>query len=204
MKMLRYHDITKSDMKNGSGLRTVLWVAGCNHHCKGCQNPITWDPEGGLLFDAEAEKELFDELDKDYCSGLTLSGGDPLYPDNRFAIALLLEKFRDRYGYAGDKTVWIYTGYTMDELKNQMYDDAELWRIMYDADVIVDGPYIEEQRDTSRYWVGSDNQIIWICDGIKPDLALPIGYVPRYIPQPKEYLKSLSEEQHEKEKGCDC
>ena len=202
MKMLRYHDITKSDLKNGSGLRTVLWVAGCNHHCKGCQNPLTWDPEGGLLFDAEAEKELFDELDKDYCSGLTLSGGDPLYPDNRFAVAMLIHKFRNRYGYLSGKDIWIYTGYTMNELIKEATegDDEDLRFILNFGDVIVDGPYIEEQRDTSRYWVGSDNQIIWTID----EHLRFTGDFARYIPQPKEYLKSLSEEQHEKEKGCDC
>lgn len=202
MKMLRYHDITKSDIKNGSGLRTVLWVAGCNHHCKGCQNPITWDPEGGLLFDAEAEKELFDELDKDYCSGLTLSGGDPLYPDNRFAVAMLIRKFRNRYGYRKGKDIWIYTGYTMNELIKEATEgnDENLRFILNFGDVIVDGPYIEGLRDTSRYWVGSDNQVIWKVDH---DLRFTDGCI-RYIPQPKEYVKSLSDEQHEKEKGCDC
>ena len=70
-------------MLNGDGLRTVLWVSGCIHHCKGCQNPVTWDPEDGLLFDIHAEIELFNKLKPDYISGVTFSGGDPLYPDNR-------------------------------------------------------------------------------------------------------------------------
>ena len=63
---MNYHNITHDDMQNGEGLRTVLWVAGCSHHCKGCQNPSTWDPEGGIPFDDEAFNELFDALDKDY------------------------------------------------------------------------------------------------------------------------------------------
>lgn len=193
MKILKYHDITKSDMKNGPGLRTVLWVSGCNHYCEGCQNPLTWDPEGGLIFDEEAENELFESLDEDYCSGLTLSGGDPLYPDNRFAVLLLVDKFRKRYGYER-KTIWIYTGYTMKELLNEVDEgDEVLWSIMTKTNVIVDGPYIEEQKDTSRYWVGSDNQVIWENEGFD-----------YYIPLPKEYMKSLSDEQHEKERGCDC
>ena len=63
---MRYHNITKDDMLNGDGLRVVLWVAGCNHCCKECQNPITWDPEGGVLFDEKAKQELFQELEKSY------------------------------------------------------------------------------------------------------------------------------------------
>ena len=72
---MRYHNITKDDMLNGDGLRVVLWVAGCSHCCKDCQNPLTWDPAGGLLFDAAAKEELFEQLDKSYISGITFSGG---------------------------------------------------------------------------------------------------------------------------------
>ena len=73
---MRYHNITKDDMLNGDGLRAVLWLAGCEHHCKGCQNPITWDPKGGIEFDEAAKAELFELLEKDYISGITFSGGD--------------------------------------------------------------------------------------------------------------------------------
>ena len=79
---MRYHDITKDDMLNGDGLRVVLWVAGCSHHCRGCQNPITWDPEGGVLFDESAKQEIFEQLDKPYIEGITFSGGDPLHEKN--------------------------------------------------------------------------------------------------------------------------
>ena len=68
---MRYHNITKDDMLNGDGLRVVLWVAGCVIHCKGCQNPITWDPNGGIPFDDAAKAEIFEQLDKDYISGIT-------------------------------------------------------------------------------------------------------------------------------------
>ena len=73
---MRYHNITKDDMLNGDGLRVVLWVAGCSHCCKECHNPITWDPNGGLDFDQAAKEEIFEELSKDYISGITFSGGD--------------------------------------------------------------------------------------------------------------------------------
>ena len=71
---MRYHNITKADMLNGEGLRVVLWLAGCSHHCHACQNPITWDANDGLIFDEAAKKEIFDELEKDWCSGITFSG----------------------------------------------------------------------------------------------------------------------------------
>ena len=80
---MQYHNITKDDMLNGDGLRVVLWVAGCGHACPGCHNPITWDENGGLPFDEAAKEEIFTELAKDYVSGVTFSGGDPLYPANR-------------------------------------------------------------------------------------------------------------------------
>lgn len=76
---MRYHNITKDDMLNGEGLRTVLWVAGCSHNCPQCHNPVTWDINGGLAFDEAAKEELFEELKKDYISGVTFSGGDPLH-----------------------------------------------------------------------------------------------------------------------------
>lgn len=86
---MRYHNITKDDMLNGDGLRVVLWVAGCNHCCPECQNPVTWDPNGGLPFGEAERKEIFAELDKDYVSGITFSGGDPLHPANITEVTAL-------------------------------------------------------------------------------------------------------------------
>ena len=94
---MRYHNITKDDMLNGDGLRVVLWVAGCNHHCKECQNPITWDVNGGLEFGDNEKKEIFDELDKSYVSGITFSGGDPLHPSNRDCVLELAKEIRKKY-----------------------------------------------------------------------------------------------------------
>lgn len=110
---MRYHNITKDDMLNGEGLRTVLWVAGCSHNCPGCHNPVTWDVRGGLPFDEAAKEELFAELEKDYISGVTFSGGDPLHPANREDIARLAEEIRGRYP---NKTIWLYTGYDWEQI----------------------------------------------------------------------------------------
>ena len=94
---MRYHNITKDDMLNGDGLRVVLWVAGCTHCCQDCQNPVTWDIRGGLPFDQAAREEIFAELEKDYISGITLSGGDPLHPANRQDVAELVGEIRRTY-----------------------------------------------------------------------------------------------------------
>lgn len=144
---MRYHNITKDDMLNGDGLRAVLWMAGCSHFCKQCQNPVTWDPDGGLLFDEAAKAELFEVLGRDYISGITLSGGDPLYIASRISLLELLKEIRSKFP---SKTVWLYTGYLWEEIK-----DLEL--ISY-VDVLVDGEFIYEQRDPSLKWKGSANQ----------------------------------------------
>ena len=92
---MRYHDITHDDMKNGDGLRVVLWVAGCSHNCPECHNPITWDPEGGLPFDAKAEEEVFEQLSKDYISGITFSGGDPFHAANIAGVRDLAKRIKE-------------------------------------------------------------------------------------------------------------
>lgn len=144
---MRYHNITKDDMLNGDGLRAVLWVAGCGHACPGCHNPVTWDAKGGLAFDDAAKAELFDELKKDYISGVTLSGGDPLFQGNRDDILSLCRELRQRFP---DKTIWLYTGYEWEDVC-----DLPVMRLV---DVVVDGPYIEAMRDTKLLWRGSENQ----------------------------------------------
>lgn len=147
---MNYHNITKDDMKNGDGLRVVLWVAGCSHHCPNCQNPVTWDPDDGILFDKNARKELLDIISQDYISGITFSGGDPLFESNREEVYELIEYIKSVHP---NKTVWLYTGYTFNDLKKFVPIG-----ILNKIDVIVDGPYIEKFRDTSLKWRGSSNQ----------------------------------------------
>lgn len=144
---MRYHNITKDDMLNGDGLRVVLWVAGCSHGCKDCQNPITWDPQGGLLFTEEEKKEIFQELDKAYISGITFSGGDPLHPANIREVTALAREIRQRYP---EKTIWLYTGYLWKEIV-----DLEIVNYL---DVVVDGKFISAQKDITLPWRGSSNQ----------------------------------------------
>ena len=144
---MRYHNITTDDMLNGDGLRTVLWVSGCEHHCPECQNPITWDPECGLEFDEKAEKELFAALDKPYISGVTFSGGDPLHWQNRKETGELIEEIHEKFP---EKTIWLYTGFLWEDIKELPF--------LKHVDVLVDGPFIEAEKDVTLHWKGSANQ----------------------------------------------
>ena len=144
---MRYHNITKDDMLNGDGLRVVLWTAGCSHCCPNCQNPVTWDPDGGLPFDEAAKEELFDELRKNYISGVTFSGGDPLYLGTRADLLDLIKEIKEKFP---SKTMWLYTGYLWEEVKN-------LELVSY-LDVLVDGEFIYDQLDVTLKWKGSANQ----------------------------------------------
>lgn len=144
---MRYHNITKDDMLNGDGLRVVLWVAGCEHNCPNCQNPVTWDIMGGLEFDAAAKEELFSELNKPYISGITFSGGDPLHPQNRDEVGKLIGEYKEKFP---DKTIWLYTGYEWHEIKDLPF--------IKNIDILVDGKYIDALRDVNLPWRGSSNQ----------------------------------------------
>ena len=144
---MNYHNIVKDDMLNGDGLRVTLFVAGCNHNCYNCHNLETFDPNGGIPFDDDALQEIYNELSKDYVSGITLTGGDPLYIGNRDTVTELLMNIKSKFT---DKTVWLYTGYVYEEI-------SDLEVIKY-VDVLVDGPYVDELRDTTLRWRGSSNQ----------------------------------------------
>lgn len=154
---MRYHNITKADMLNGEGLRVVLWVSGCSHHCHACQNVITWDANDGLIFDDDAKKEIFDELNKDWCDGITLSGGDPLFLKNRKDISSLVREIREEFPL---KTIWLYTGYTFEELMKEKKTDEDLGTILNNIDVLLDGKFVLKLASEKIHYVGSSNQCI--------------------------------------------
>jgi len=158
-------------MLNGDGLRVVLWVAGCSHCCKECQNPITWDPNGGLLFDEAAKQEIFEQLDKTYISGITFSGGDPLHAANRLEVRNLIEEIKQRYP---DKTIWMYTG--------DLWEHVLHYPVMKNVDVLVDGEFIAEQKDIKLLWKGSKNQrVIDVQRTLaQTDPTIPILHAPDY------------------------
>ena len=159
--------ISKDDMNNGDGLRVVEWLAGCAHNCEGCQNAWTQDPERGMDIDDEQEIPIWEQLKQPYISGLTLSGGDPLYVANRKYSADIAKRVKERYP---NKTVYLYTGYRM-EFKNgePIFTDHEIdesfsWNGIEYIDVIIDGRFdINTRRGdieagTLVRWRGSSNQ----------------------------------------------
>ena len=183
---MNYIMIRTDDMLNGSGLRVVLFCTACDHYCHNCHNPETWQASNGHLFDSKAKQEIFKELDKDYISGITLSGGDPLNVNNVSEIFDLILEIKDKYP---NKTIWLYTGFVWEEImsdeaelkhaKNELLN-AEKWRklmhydvndftykesifnlrkqIISKCDVVVDGKFIEEKSDVNYPWAGSTNQ----------------------------------------------
>lgn len=176
---MNYHNITYPDMNNGDGLRVVLWLSGCSHHCKGCQNPQTWNSDSGIIFDEVAKNELFEELGKDYISGLTLTGGDPLNSKNLDGVLSIINTFRQKFG--ASKTIWLYSGYTwediwsdsniVDEETLKVYEENKKRRaIIMLSNVFVDGRYVEDKRDITLKWRGSSNQrVIDIQKSIEQD-----------------------------------
>ena len=144
---MNYYSITKDDMVNGDGLRVVLWVAGCDHCCDGCHNSYTWNKKGGVKFDDAAKKEIFDELDKDYIQGITFSGGDPLFCENRDTVLAFVKEVSEKYP---NKDIWLYTGFKWEEIKN--LPNINL------IDVLIDGEFIRALHDPKLKWKGSSNQ----------------------------------------------
>lgn len=147
---MNFHDIKHDDMTNGDGIRVTLFVSGCDHHCENCQNKETWNYNSGMPFSFCAQRELEVELSKDYISGITFSGGDPLSITNAPYVAELMRWVRKAFP---TKTIWCYTGYKIDELTT--FHQKSALRM---TDVLVDGEYIEELRDVELKWRGSKNQ----------------------------------------------
>ena len=144
---MNYHNIKHCDMLNGEGLRVVLFVSGCDRHCPGCQNPQTWDKNSGITFGPEEVAEIFGDLAEDYCTGLTLVGGEPLMPYNRDELTNLCQSVKEKFP---NKTIWCYTGFRFEEVKDLP--------IMKYIDVLLDGPFVQELLDEKTHWVGSSNQ----------------------------------------------
>ena len=158
---MNYHKIEKTSVANGTGIRVVLWCSGCRIGCKNCHNPETWDFNSGNMFDIKAKQELFDALNKPYIKGITFSGGHPLEYENLPDVYDLIKEIRTKFP---DKDVWLYTGYTLsindfDTTADICFDNGLLKNyILAMCDVVVDGPYIEAQRDITLKFRGSKNQ----------------------------------------------
>lgn len=171
---MNYATIKYCDIANGEGVRTSLFVSGCPHHCAGCFNEIAWDYNYGDTYDDEIHDKILDSLNYPYITGLSILGGEPLCFNNIYRVSKLVKECRKRYG--NSKDIWIYSGYTLEELKDQ-YEKGQsiFFRICYNIiinniDVLVDGRFVEDLKDISLKFRGSSNQrIINMKETIKSD-----------------------------------
>ncbi len=156
---MNYGEIKKCDIANGIGVRVSLFVSGCTHHCKNCFNPETWDFSYGNDFTHDVEDSIIKELSPSYITGLTVLGGEPFEPANQQALLPFLKRVKK---LLPNKTIWVYTGYKMDDellapsRARCKYTDEMLSLI----DVLVDGEFVEELKDISLRFRGSSNQRI--------------------------------------------
>lgn len=172
---MNYLKIEHEDVCNGTGLRVVLWLSGCSHHCYNCQNPQTWNPDSGIPFDESAKQEIFNELSKDYISGITFSGGDPLHENNLDEVLKLVHEIRISFP---TKTIWLYTGFTWNQIMHPIVTDdinperdkilEKRKKIISSCNILIDGEYIDKQKDLTLKWRGSKNQN---CIDVKQSLA---------------------------------
>lgn len=143
-------EIKQCDIANGPGVRVSLFVSGCTHHCKGCFQPETWNFNAGKPFDPTTQMTLLQMLGPDHIAGLSLLGGEPMEKENRAALLPFLLRVRDVYP---EKTVWCYSGYTIEELIDSGAED-----ILGLIDVLVDGEFVEEKKNIRLPFRGSENQ----------------------------------------------
>ena len=156
---MNYANIKKYDVANGVGVRVSLFVSGCTHKCKGCFNAEAWDFSYGKPYTEETEKEILQALSHEYIAGLSLLGGEPFEPCNQRVLVTLLRKFRDTYP---KKTVWCYSGYTLDrDLVAGGKAHCEVTDEMLSMlDILVDGEFVESLKDLKLRFRGSSNQRI--------------------------------------------
>lgn len=146
---MNYASINKTDVANGPGVRVSIFVSGCRNHCEGCFNKNAWDFDYGIEFTQDTVAEILSALNHDYIAGLTILGGEPFEEENLPTVRKLCELVKELYP---DKSIWVYTGF--------LYEDMADARIMKSVDVLVDGPFIQSQKDLTLSFRGSKNQRI--------------------------------------------
>ena len=156
---MNYADIKEVDVANGLGVRTSVFVSGCNHRCKGCFNSEAWDFNYGQPFTDETVDEIVEALDKDYIEGFSLLGGEPFEPENQAGIYKILSAIKEKLP---NKTVWCYTGFDYEkQLIAGLVGDSELTlKCLRLIDVLVDGKFVEELKSPALLFRGSSNQRI--------------------------------------------
>jgi anaerobic ribonucleoside-triphosphate reductase activating protein len=160
MDRIRVLKIVEQTMADGPGFRTAIYCAGCLHHCKGCHNPQSWAMDGGEWMEID---DIMKVIKADSMSNVTFSGGDPFYQVEGFTA--LAKRIKEETS----KTIWCWTGFTIEEIRA----DERLAQLLPWIDVLVDGPFILEQRDTQLLFRGSPNQRIIYLHGDPPDDTAP-------------------------------
>lgn len=154
---MNYCQIKKWDIANGPGVRVSLFVSGCDHHCKGCFQPETWDYTYGKKYTDKTEKYVLNLLSSENIQGLSLLGGDPFCGDNPNNLVNLVKETKNL-----GKDIWCYTGYKFEELLK--FNNPSINKLISMIDVIVDGKYVEELKNISLQFRGSSNQRIILCN----------------------------------------
>ena len=160
MDRIRVLKIVEQTMADGPGFRTAIYCAGCLHHCKGWHNPQSWAMDGGEWMEID---DIMKVIKADSMSNVTFSGGDPFYQVEGFTA--LAKRIKEETS----KTIWCWTGFTIEEIRA----DERLAQLLPWIDVLVDGPFILEQRDTQLLFRGSPNQRIIYLHGDPPDDTAP-------------------------------
>lgn len=154
-----FGNIKECDIANGEGVRTTLFVSGCTHHCPGCFQPETWDFAYGEAFDESVADRIIESLKPGYIAGLTVLGGEPMEPENQKVLAGLLARVKREMPA---KTIWVYTGDVLENLLDaaspRHTDDTDA--LLSSIDVLVDGPFVEADKDITLRFRGSSNQRI--------------------------------------------
>ena len=156
---MNYGNIKECDIANGPGVRVSLFVSGCRHHCKGCFNEETWDFQYGNPYTEETEETIINLLKAGYIQGVSLLGGEPFEPENQHELVKLLRRVRETYP---EKDIWCYSGYLYDVDMvpgGRVYTDVTEEMLSY-LDVLVDGRFVEAQKDVTLHFRGSRNQRI--------------------------------------------
>ena len=159
---MNYGTIKNCDIANGIGVRVSLFVSGCRHHCKGCFQPETWSFDYGQPYTKETEDEIIEMLRPEYIDGLSLLGGEPFEPENQETLCPFLSKISNLYP---EKTVWAYSGCTFDELitEGNPYHTKYTIKMLNAMDILVDGRFVEKDKDLMLPFRGSKNQRILDC-----------------------------------------
>ncbi len=148
---MRYAQIRSMDISDGDGIRVSVYTQGCRIHCKNCYNSSIWDYNGGSEWTDKVQADVLNLCDRKYIAGLSILGGEPLSKENLDALKAFSKEFRKRYP---DKNIWMWTGYVYENLTPEQKEVADM------ADVLVDGPFVDELKDLTLKFRGSSNQRI--------------------------------------------